>query len=205
MKCVKVLFDKRLIYDLWSKFVSTEKSKVLLGNNLRLEEHKNVVDFGCGLGFIADDFVGARYIGIDPLPTLVLQAQKRLKYKLNVEFIVGDQNSLKSLPSNEFDLLFGVGVLHHMSDSQIEVLNSELKRILTRNGRVFFWEPNLDESTRRLERFFIKLDRGQIARSASQYLKLLGQDNFNFSTQVHRNVLRIPYDVIIIEGLVKPS
>ena len=205
MKIIKALFDNMLIYDFFSKFVSTEKTKVLLNNTLRLEECISVVDFGCGLGFMADNFVGAKYIGIDPLPALIRQAQKRLECKPNVEFIVGDQNILKNLPSNEFDLLFGVGVLHHMSDSQIEILQCELKRILTKNGRVFFWEPNLDESTRKLERFFIKLDRGQMARSAYEYLNLLGQENFNFSTQVHRNLLRIPYDILIIQGLVKPS
>ena len=86
-----------------------------------------ILDAGCGIGRITTELVAEGYnvVGVDASARMIKIAKQR---RSNVDFRVAD---LKELPfsDNEFDLVFEVSVLLHVSNSIIEIVANEFKRV----------------------------------------------------------------------------
>ncbi len=76
-----------------------------------------VLEIGCGIGTAAASFskAGAIYTGIDLSEESVALAKKRFEiFGLQGEFFVGNAEELQCfLPSQQFDLIYSFGVIHH--------------------------------------------------------------------------------------------
>ncbi len=105
-------------------------------------EDKIVLDYGCGTG---DNSVllanrGAKVIGVDISPDLLVLAEKRLeahKYKNKAEFRVGSAHELP-LKDESVDVVFGMAIMHHL---ELETASKEVFRVLKKGGRAIFQEP----------------------------------------------------------------
>lgn len=96
---------------------------------------KVVADIGCGQGpftnYIAER--GAKVIGLDISFNSILMARQGTRELNNssTNFTKGDAENL-ALPSDYFDVVVSVGVLHHTPDTQRSI--DEVYRILKPNG-----------------------------------------------------------------------
>jgi SAM-dependent methyltransferase len=95
----------------------------------------DVLEAGCGIGTDAVQFAraGARYTGIDWSPTALTHASARFEMEgLAGQFV---EATLMELPfeSSSFDLVYSMGVIHHLPDAERAV--SELHRVLRPGGR----------------------------------------------------------------------
>ena len=98
---------------------------------------KRILDFGCGGGWLSKILhqEGYEVVGIDTSETLVTNAKR---INLQSEFVVGDCTEL-SFKEKSFDMIIGVGILHHL---EIHKTLVECHRILNENGHILFMEPN---------------------------------------------------------------
>lgn len=101
---------------------------------------KRVLDYGCGAGEGAVFFAkqGASVVGIDVSPGMLAAAERIAKHhgvEVETRRVTGGE-----IPADadEFDLIYGNGVLHHVDLSRSK---PELARILKRDGRACFIEP----------------------------------------------------------------
>jgi SAM-dependent methyltransferase len=105
---------------------------------------RKLLDFGCGEGDWSIFFAvkGARVYAFDISPNQVELTNRKIQAKglTNIEAQVMNAGRL-GYADNSFDLVFGSGVLHHLTDTQIYSALSEVKRVLKRGGRAFFLEP----------------------------------------------------------------
>lgn len=103
---------------------------------------KRILDLGCGNGEASIYFAkkGAKVYAIDISPIMVSLVKKLAKKKNLNKRIVAKVMLAEDLkfPSNYFDLIFGRGVLHHVS---IKPSMIEIKRILKKDGVGVFIEP----------------------------------------------------------------
>jgi ubiquinone/menaquinone biosynthesis C-methylase UbiE len=110
---------------------------------------RDVVEIGCGAGFDAVEFLthGARYVGIDLVPTNVDLASRHLAaYGFTPQLLVADAEYLP-FAEESFDVAFSNGVLHHTPD--ISRALAEVRRVLRPGGEfyvslyhktsVFYW------------------------------------------------------------------
>ncbi len=104
---------------------------------------KRVLEYGCGTGSSAFEIIkhGAReVVGIDISPVAIELSQKKAREE-NVEdrtqFLVMNAEKLE-FPDNSFDLVCGIGILHHLD---LERSYSELSRVLRPGGIGVFHEP----------------------------------------------------------------
>jgi SAM-dependent methyltransferase len=76
-----------------------------------------VLEIGCGIGTAAASFAeaGALYTGVDLSEESVSLAKRRFEvFNLSGEFFVGNAEELHAfLPSQQFDLIYSFGVIHH--------------------------------------------------------------------------------------------
>lgn len=98
---------------------------------------KRILDFGCGGGWLSKILCKEGYdvVGIDASETLARNAKR---INLRSEFMVCDCTEL-SFKENTFDMIIGVGILHHLNIHKTLV---ECHRILNKNGHILFMEPN---------------------------------------------------------------
>ena len=109
-----------------------------------LEEHtenKIVLDYGCGVGSITQRvalFKPLKITGIDISKISIEKAKLKAK-ELNLNITYYEDNCENcSLKSNEFDVIYGSGILHHLN---IEKSVTEINRLLKNKGKMIFMEP----------------------------------------------------------------
>ncbi len=103
---------------------------------------KRILDYGCGSGWLAVYLakLGAVLEGFDISGNLIKVAQKRAVFNEvqdKVNFRKMDAENL-FYPDNYFDLVIGIGILHHLD---LEIAAPELKRVLRNGGKALFLEP----------------------------------------------------------------
>jgi ubiquinone/menaquinone biosynthesis C-methylase UbiE len=106
-------------------------------------EGRKVLELGCGRGtfsvFMAKQ--GARVTGVDIGPALIASCRKMAAVnQVECRFQNADV-VLLPFASNEFDLVIGIGVLHHLSEADVEAALCECHRVLADTGRAVFYEP----------------------------------------------------------------
>lgn len=113
-------------------------------NKLSLKSGENVLDIGCGVGFLsyemavkADD--SGKVTGIDKNPEMIRHAKNRCKDLRNTEFFEGDAGSLP-FPGKNFDAVCCTQVLLYVKDVS-EVL-AEIRRVLKPAGRIVIVETD---------------------------------------------------------------
>lgn len=102
--------------------------------------NKRVLEYGCARGENTPFLIDSRaksIVGIDISDSAISAAKDMYKSEKSVKFYVMDAENT-SFDNNEFDLIFGSGILHHldMNDSLDEIV-----RILDPDGTIVFYEP----------------------------------------------------------------
>jgi len=104
---------------------------------------KRVLDLGSGRGkfsvFLAKQ--GAKTMGVDLGPQLIAGA--RSLAEINHVDCKFQEANVSDLPfeANSYDIVVGLGILHHLSKSDLKKTLQETHRVLKKNGAAFFCEP----------------------------------------------------------------
>lgn len=101
---------------------------------------KKVLEIGCGIGSDAQKFVenGANYTGIELSDKSLELAEQRFKvFNLKGNFIALDAEKMdEKLPSNYYDLVYSMGVLHHTPNIKLAI--GAAREIIKKNGEFRF-------------------------------------------------------------------
>lgn len=94
---------------------------------LKTFDCETIFEFGCNAGYNILELsnMGKTVFGIDINKQAIEHGQKELK--LNVQF--GDENYLKEMKTNSFDLVFTASVLDHIPPENIDSIITHLLRI----------------------------------------------------------------------------
>jgi len=126
-----------------------------------------------------------------------LSHAKSMNYE-NAKFFMMDQ--LKDIFKNrELDLFVGIGLTHHLDDEQvIEILEYSFAK-LKKGGRFISIDPCFIDNQFFISKFLINNDRGQNVRTLEQMNSLIISDFSTIKIFHRNNLLRIPYDHVILE------
>lgn len=128
---------------------SVSKFYSIVSNSRKLYENyiftgcsgKNILEYGCGPGSYAFSLAqkGAMVTGIDIADYAIKIADEKAKQEnlSNIKFLVMDAENT-SFDNNNFDLICGTGILHHLD---MRKASSEISRILKKDGQAVFIEP----------------------------------------------------------------
>jgi len=101
---------------------------------------KDVLEIGCGSGYGADLILNDKprsYVGVD-----MMEEQKALARKREIqgaEFRIEDATHMHTIEDTSKDLIVIFGVLHHVSEWQVVLL--ECHRVLRSGGEMYVEEP----------------------------------------------------------------
>jgi SAM-dependent methyltransferase len=160
-----------------------------------------IVDAGCGTGSALEFLPPVVYFGFDPNPDYIREAQ--LRYRSRGRFLCGDASDprVRELAQGA-DAFLSLGVLHHLSDIQIDQIFSLVRACLRPEGRFIFYEPCFSANDDLLGRVFMKLDRGGNIKTDQAWRALLSEHFATVDEYIRRPVYSFRYTIqaIICRG-----
>ena len=163
-------------------------------------ENKSILDIGCGLGIDSVKYkLAASYTGLDLSQTYIDHAQKT--YGSYGAFYCCSIDDIKKFSFGKFDIVLLKGVLHHLTDDQIEGFFLDIKEYLNPKGRVVSVDPTFCEGQSLASRFFISQDRGKNVKSIEE-AKQFASGHFGFMEFIHTKQIFPPYDRVLFKGVV---
>ena len=126
-----------------------------------------VLEIGCGEGITLQYTNPVKYIGVDT--SLVRLGIASLQNKKHT-FIQGDGTSLPFW-SGQFDLVFCMGTLHHLSKQGAFLMIQEMTRVCKKGGQVAITEPNVYNPSSLLLGLLRKPERGILHCKPKIFLK----------------------------------
>ena len=162
---------------------------------------RNVLDLGCGPGFnsfyLKDIY--EKYTGIDYSSNFI-DIAKKIHKKGN--FIQGNVKELHLLFSEEYDIIMGVGVLHHIDD--LGKAFSSIKTISGRNTIKAFIEPqNGNPIVQLLRRIRKRLDKSyskdQIFFTKEELTELMKSHGFEIIKIKYQGYFSTPFAQVILK------
>lgn len=157
-----------------------------------------ILDLGCGpadiLCFLPDD---VRYVGIDLSRPYIEAAHRR--HGARGEFHCAPLESMAAAGRGGFDLVMGLGVLHHLDDRQAKRFFELAAEMMTANGRCLTLDPCRAAGQHPLARLLIRMDRGANVRTAEAYGALAAASFAHRSQVIRGDLLRVPYTHHIME------
>lgn len=137
--------------------------------HLGASANRKVLDVACGPGAFSDLFPEDAYTGVDLNPKYIRYAQENYRGRFSVQ----DAREL-DFPEGSFDDVLVYGLLHHLSDDDVEAVLRGMKRVLRPGGRALFIEDIPTESRLNLVgRLLHWAENGHYIRPADDYRRLL--------------------------------
>ena len=103
--------------------------------------NSEILDYGCGVGPTIEKVVNfnpQKITGIDISDISISKAKEKFKnFDHKIELLVDNCEKTK-FSDNKFDIVYGLGILHHLQFTQSI---NEISRILKPNGTLLFIEP----------------------------------------------------------------
>ena len=172
-KILEVPFFYNLMQNLSGYYRTTE---LIVNKMTALYSDHEVIDLGCGSGNITNLIPETQvYLGVDIHAPYVNQARSKHQSG-NKNFIHGSILDLPKLVSHSTEptLFFSLGVFHHLSDEEIEILISGIKKIRT-NFVIVSLDPCFCDSQSKWSRFLANSDRGKFVRHENELASLLNR------------------------------
>ena len=130
-----------------------------------------ILDLGCGTAEILGSLPAyITYVGYDMSPEYIAAAQK--KFADRGIFYCRRLEQAEVATLEPFDLVMGIGVLHHLDDSTAQQFMAIAKAALRPGGRIYTLDPCYAAGQNPIARFLISRDRGQHVRDAEAYRAL---------------------------------
>lgn len=94
-----------------------------------------------------------------------------------------------------------IGVIHHISDDEVEKAMISIKNLLNKGGIFISHDPCYTKDMNPIARILCKLDRGQYVRYKEQYIKMMNKFWDDIWYEIQTDTLRfLPYSVIIFKN-----
>jgi SAM-dependent methyltransferase len=169
----------------------------IVRNILKIAPGQRVLDIGCGpasiLSLLPDPI---DYTGFDMEPRYIAAARKRhgARGAFAVRSVAPD--SVDDL--GQFDRVIAVGVLHHLTDAECDIVFASAARVLRPGGCVVTLDGAFVPGQHPLARLFLKMDRGKHVRAPEDYLAIARRHFPQASATVTHELLTLPYTHCII-------
>lgn len=185
-------------YKAFQELLGAEQGRKKLIQLLRPMPGSRVLDLGCGSATILEAMpADIHYVGIDRNPRHIESA--RQKYGGRGSFHAGSFSEAAFHADQKYDLIFALGLLHHLDDDEVEQLLKLVHSLLAPEGRFLTIDPVYISGQSRIAHFLIRNDSGRNVRSEESYSSLSKKVFTSVQSTILHNMLRVPYTHCYIE------
>ncbi len=166
---IRAILSHPAIYDLLQNIMGAKRGRdTMVARYIRPFAGMRILDLGCGTAEILAHLpADIAYVGYDMSAEYIKAAQKRYGARGTFHCRLLEQTEATGL--EKFDLVLGIGVLHHLDDAQAAGFMALAKSALRPDGRVLTRDPCFAAGQNPVARFLISKDRGQHVRQQTGY------------------------------------
>jgi cyclopropane fatty-acyl-phospholipid synthase-like methyltransferase len=169
---VRAVLSHPVVYEAFQRFMGAKRGREWIVRDLiRPFPGMRILDLGCGPAVILDSLPeDVAYTGYDMSAEYVAAAKARFGARGTFHCRLLEQAEVATL--DPFDLVMGIGVLHHLDDGTARQFMALAKAGLKPGGRVLTLDACYTPKQNPIARFLISKDRGQHVRTDAGYRAL---------------------------------
>lgn len=187
------------VYRLFQAGVRRSSSYERLAGYFAIKPGQRVLDIGCGpADILAWLPANVEYHGFDAEERYIAAARRRYGNRGIFRVRAVSPHSVDDL--GRFDVVICIGVLHHLSDAEVEMVFRSALKVLRRGGRIVTCDGAYVKGQGLAARVLLALDRGRHVRFANEYLTLARRHFPNAAVKILHDLLAIPYTHCILEA-----
>jgi SAM-dependent methyltransferase len=179
----------------WHAIGGDERNRVLLREYIRPSPGDRVLDIGCGPGTMVPYLPDTEYVGFDVSAEYIERARSRFP---QARFLCQGVGEYDLLEPNYFDIVLGLGVLHHLDDSEALALFQTAHDAMKPGGRLITIDGVWTDDQSHVVKYLLSRDRGRFVRREARYRELASRVFSNIEASVRHDLLRIPYTMLIL-------
>ena len=169
---IRAVLSHPLVYNTLQSLMGAEKVRArIVRDHVRPFPGMRILDLGCGtaeiLRLLPTDIT---YVGYDMSAEYIAAARKRFGGRGTFHCRLLEEAEIAML--EPFDLVLGIGVLHHLDDATARQFMVVAHSALARGGRIYTLDPCYAPGQSSIARFLISRDRGQHVRDVEGYRDL---------------------------------
>lgn len=169
---IRAVLSHPAVYELFQNIMGARRGRrMLVELYIRPFSGMRILDLGCGtaeiLAFLPTDVT---YVGYDMSPDYIDAAQHKFGARGSFHCRLLEQAEIAAM--EKFDLVMGLGVLHHLDDAQAAQFMTLAKVALKPGGRALTHDPCYAAGQNPIARFLISRDRGQHVRQEPDYMNI---------------------------------
>ncbi|PBA31089.1 methyltransferase [Mycobacterium intracellulare] len=189
---VRAALSHPVVYEAFQRIMGAKRVREWIVRDLiRPLPGMRILDLGCGpaeiLAYLPNDVA---YKGYDMSAEYVAAAKAKFGGRGTFHCRLLEQTEAATL--EPFDLVMGIGVLHHLDDHTARQFMTLAKTGLAPGGRVVTLDPCYAPKQNPIARFLISKDRGQHVRDEAGY-RTLAEGVFTSIKGAVRHQVWIPY------------
>lgn len=162
---------------------------------------KRILDLGCGtadiLACIENELC---YVGIDNNSRYIAENREKYEKRSNVKFYHTDLNQYAAKCKKKYDLVLMMGVMHHISDDEVDKAMENIKKLLDAGGEFVSLDPCYTEHMNPIAWILCRLDRGKYVRTKAEWIELMSRHWKNIWHEERKDTLILPYSVIVFRN-----
>lgn len=169
---IRSILSRPRVYNFFQRFIVDVSSREeLINDYIKARPGDRILDIGCGTGNILRHLPqGVSYVGFDIDRKYIEHA--RAAFKDRGQFYVGAPEKWVTEWAGSFDIVMGLGVLHHLEDQEALDFFRIAREALAPEGRVVTSDPCFSPDQRRISKFLVSRDRGCHVRDPAGYSDL---------------------------------
>ncbi len=196
-----------LIFDLFGKIIRVPEGtehlnfvRDCVGNVSGLR----ILDLGCGTCKVLRRIHGEKlYVGIDISERYIEAAKKEFAARETASFYCMDLNAFAAQCETKFDLVVMSGVMHHITDAEVDAAMERIKMILSAGGRFVSQDGVYTDGMNPIARLLLNLDRGKYVRHEKDWVRLMKKHWDEVHYEIRTDTLRLPYSLIVFDNRCK--
>lgn len=210
MRCRDRLLERGYLYNLLQSTVgATNARRYFVEHFASLPEAAGVLDIGCGPGTLIPFLPRhvARYVGFDPNPQYIEVAKRRFGSDSHSFFEADCSTAGDWLAERggRFNVILAAGVLHHLDDREVTELLDLAITYCEPDGFFASFDNAILPHENPIAAALIRVDRGEHVRPPFEYEMLLRAKFSNIKSELHRNLMRVPYPLVFFRATAQSS
>ena len=189
-KGIYSLLSNTFFYSLVQRVMSGTSFRKKIVKKYITKHNVKVLDIGCGPAEILDTLPEIKYYGFDINPIYINSAKRKYENKGKFFCKKFTNKNTKYLP--KFDHVLLLGVLHHLSDQEINKLMPNIKKVLKRKRNIITLDNIFINKQNFIAKFLIQMDKGENVRSKKGYLNILKNHFKKINSKIYHQKF-IPY------------
>ena len=194
------------VYELFQDALGARRARErLVREFIRPRPGDRILDAGCGPATVLEALpADVSYVGFDPSEAYIESASSRWGTRGRF-FVASAGDPLPPDIDGRFDIVLGIGVLHHLDDADVDQLCKQVVDWLGDAGSFVTLDAVFHDGQNPLARWLAEHDRGKHVRTPEEYLALVGPHFPSVESSLLTKPIRVPYSHFIMRAAVGTS